>query len=73
MNIYKKHLEALSDKELMQAVRELKTFDEQGILEVGVLRRVLEALEKEGEAADTAFGVCRYGLLQRAAYKWAGV
>lgn len=73
MSSYKEHLDALSDEELAQAVRELKTFDEKHILEVGVLRRVLEALEKEGKHPDEAVGVCRYEILRRAAYKWAGV
>lgn len=70
---YDKHIDALTEDELKQAVKDFKTFDETDILEVGVLRRLLDTLKQEGEDPVDAVGVCRYGIYQRVAHLWAGV
>ena len=75
MNIYPEILDALSDEELKEAVREFKVWDdnENGVCPPGVLRRLILNLVERGQLEDTAIGVCRYGIHLRAARKWAGV
>jgi hypothetical protein len=73
MNVYQATFNAMSDEELKEAIREFRAFDEEKISPTGALLRVIKTLVQTGEAEDTAIGVSRYGLHERAARKRAGV
>jgi hypothetical protein len=74
MDIYQETLNALSDEEMKDAVRELKAFDEQGTEPSGALHRVIVTLEDAGRyRSDDVLGITRYALYAQAAHRWAGV
>jgi hypothetical protein len=72
MNRFQSAIEALTDDELKEAIREFKAFDDDNVVPTGAFLKIHRELMALGQDTDeTIVGVLRVGLHQRAARKWA--
>lgn len=64
----------LSEAKLLQAMREMKTLRDTGVLSIGVVRGVAAHLVREaGLSEGDALKVAKVELVEAAAFKWAGL
>jgi hypothetical protein len=67
-------LDRVSDRDLRKAMREIKCYQETGLLEAGVIRETASTLHGEvGMSMSDALTFVQNRLAQRAAFKWAGI